>query len=61
MKINTKIKQLENELLHVVKRYSGNEEVTINTLYISENHLQIQVIIAGKNRFDITLNSFRDE
>ncbi|MCC8379594.1 MULTISPECIES: hypothetical protein [Xenorhabdus] len=61
MTINTKIEQLEHELLDVVKKYSGNEEVTINTINTSENNLQIQVIIAGKNQLDITLNSFSDE
>ncbi|MBC8945428.1 MULTISPECIES: hypothetical protein [Xenorhabdus] len=61
MTINTKFEQLEHELLDVVKKYTENEEVTINTIHTSENHLQIQVIIAGKNQLDITLNSFSDE
>ncbi|CDL86254.1 conserved hypothetical protein [Xenorhabdus cabanillasii JM26] len=60
MTINTKFEQLEHELLDVVKKYSENEEVIINTIHTSENHLQIQVIIAGKNQLDITLNSFSD-
>ncbi|BET96674.1 hypothetical protein [Xenorhabdus taiwanensis] len=60
MTISTKTKQLEQELLEVVKKYSGNEEVTIITTNSSENNLQIQIIIAGKNQLDITLNSFSD-
>ncbi|PHM60977.1 hypothetical protein [Xenorhabdus ishibashii] len=58
--ISTKTEQLEQELLEVVKKYSGNEEVTIITTNSSENNLQIQIIIAGKNQLDITLNSFSD-
>ncbi|MDX7987356.1 hypothetical protein FE392_08435 [Xenorhabdus sp. 12] len=60
MTISTKTEQLEQELLTVVKKYSGNEEVTVITTNNSENNLQIQVIIAGKNQLDITLNSFSD-
>ncbi|OTA18809.1 hypothetical protein Xbed_02926 [Xenorhabdus beddingii] len=60
MTINAKIKQLEQELQDVVKKYSGNEEVTVITTNSSENNLQIQIIIAGKNQLDITLNSFSD-
>ncbi|CDG17642.1 MULTISPECIES: hypothetical protein [Xenorhabdus] len=60
MTISTKTEQLEQELLEVVKKYSGNEEVTVITTNHSENNLQIQVIIAGKNQLDITLNSFSD-
>ncbi|MDC9614422.1 hypothetical protein PSI19_11175 [Xenorhabdus khoisanae] len=60
MTISTKIKQLEQELQEVVKKYSGNEEVIVITTNSSENNLQIQVIIAGKNQLDITLNSFSD-
>ncbi|OTA16227.1 hypothetical protein Xvie_01997 [Xenorhabdus vietnamensis] len=60
MTISTKTEQLEQELLEVVKKYSGNEEVTVITTNNSENNLQIQVIIAGKNQLDITLNSFSD-
>ncbi|PHM73492.1 hypothetical protein [Xenorhabdus kozodoii] len=60
MAISTKTEQLEQELLEVVKKYSGNEEVTVITTNNSENNLQIQIIIAGKNQLDITLNSFSD-
>ncbi|MBI6548305.1 hypothetical protein [Xenorhabdus lircayensis] len=60
MTISTKIEQLEQELLEVVKKYSGNEDVTVITTHSSENNSQIQVIIAGKNQLDITLNSFSD-
>ncbi|PHM37267.1 hypothetical protein Xmau_03961 [Xenorhabdus mauleonii] len=60
MTISTKTEQLEQELLQVVKKYSGNEEVTVITTNNSENNLQIQVVIAGKNQLDITLNSFSD-
>ncbi|OKP00071.1 hypothetical protein [Xenorhabdus eapokensis] len=60
MTISSKTEQLEQELLQVVKKYSGNEEVTIVTTNSSENNLQIQIIIAGKNQLDITLNSFSD-
>ncbi|MDC9622095.1 hypothetical protein PSI22_10705 [Xenorhabdus sp. XENO-7] len=61
MTISTKIEQLEQELLAVVRKYSGNEEVTVITTNSSENNLQIQVIIAGKNQLDITLNSFTEQ
>ncbi|MDX7991880.1 hypothetical protein FE394_06905 [Xenorhabdus sp. Reich] len=60
MSISAKIEQLEQELLEVVKKYSGDEEVTVITTNNSEHNLQIQVIIAGKKQLDITLNSFSD-
>ncbi|CDL81277.1 hypothetical protein [Xenorhabdus szentirmaii] len=60
MSIKTRIEQLEQELLEVVKKYSGDEEVTVITRNNSESNLQIQVIIAGKKQLDITLNSFSD-
>ncbi|CBJ81381.1 Conserved hypothetical protein [Xenorhabdus bovienii str. Jollieti] len=61
MTISNKIKQPEQELLEVVRKYSGNEKVTIMTTNSSKNNLQIQVITAGKNQLDITLNSFTDQ